>query len=73
MAGDTDNLVKNTLAKVADYVRDVATMTVQTEYTRVGAAEGVNVADDAMLPLPPRGGTDVGRSRVYAHDEEGAG
>ena len=42
MANDTDSLVKNTLAKVAEYVKDVATMTVQTEYTRVGGAEAAN-------------------------------
>lgn len=42
MANDTDSLVKNTLAKVAEYVKEVATMTVQTEYTRVDAGENAN-------------------------------
>lgn len=42
MANETENLVKNTLAKVAEYVRDVATMTVQTEFTRIDSGEAVN-------------------------------
>ncbi|HEX8502231.1 MAG TPA: hypothetical protein VF659_16730 [Pyrinomonadaceae bacterium] len=42
MANDTDSLVKNTLKKVADYIADAATMTVQTEYTRVGGAEAAS-------------------------------
>ncbi|MCA1568397.1 MAG: hypothetical protein LC803_22665 [Acidobacteria bacterium] len=39
MANDTENFVKNTLAKVAEYVEDVATMTVRTEFTRIDSEE----------------------------------
>lgn len=48
MANETESLVKNTLAKVADYVRDVATMTVKTEYTHVGGDEAANF--DQAIP-----------------------
>lgn len=44
MPNDTENFVKNTLAKVADYVEDVATMTVRTEFTRIDSDEADSFA-----------------------------
>lgn len=42
MANDTDNPIRSAVAQIAEYVKDVATMTVRTEYTRVDAAEQTN-------------------------------
>ncbi len=36
MAAELENSIKNAAAKVAEYVADVATMTVETKYVEVG-------------------------------------
>jgi hypothetical protein len=42
MANELENSIKNALAKVAKYIEDAATMTVQTQYTRIDQGENVN-------------------------------
>ncbi len=45
MASDLDNSIRNAAEKVAKYVADVATLTVETKYVAVGPAGDVDFQD----------------------------
>ena len=49
MATDLENSIRNAAQKIAEYVEDVSTMTVETKYVVVAADEAV--AFDAAKPI----------------------
>jgi uncharacterized membrane protein len=48
MASDLDNTIKNAVAKIAEYINDAATLSVQTEYVRIDGNEKANF--DQAIP-----------------------